>query len=60
MFKQGKTKVPVEKVKAIALALDLVPIDFLRLVMTQDHPEAWSVIEDIIGKDVLSPTGSGV
>lgn len=54
MFKQGKTKVPLNKVKVIATALEVDAIYLLKLVMKEYTPETWDVIMDIIGSPVLT------
>jgi transcriptional regulator with XRE-family HTH domain len=54
MFKQGITKVPVNKAPALARALGIDPAYFLRVVMNQYEPEAWAVIDRVTGGCVLS------
>ncbi len=54
MFKQGKTKVPVNKVKALAVALEVDPIYLLRLVMTEYMPDTWEVIQNITNTNAVS------
>lgn len=49
MFKQGKTRIPLDKVGPIARALGIDPLHFMRLVMTEYAPETWAAIEPIIG-----------
>lgn len=49
MFKQGKTKIPINKVKQLALALEVDPVYLLRLVMTEYMPDTWDVIQGIMG-----------
>jgi hypothetical protein len=50
MFKQGKSKLPINKVGAMARSLGLDPANLLRVVMTEYMPEAWAVIEDVVGQ----------
>lgn len=56
MFKQGKTKIPVTKVKDIAKALGVDPVYLLKLVMKEYTPETWEVIEDILDRPVITET----
>ena len=53
MIKTGATKVPIAKVETLALALNVDPAYFLRLVMNEYMPEAWSVIEGILDRSRL-------
>lgn len=54
MFKQGKTKVPLNKVSAFAKALGVDPIHLLRIVMIEYSPSTWEVLESIIGNAMMS------
>jgi len=56
MFKQGKSKLPINKVNAMALSLGLDPANLLRIVMTEYMPEAWEVIEKVVGDRYITPT----
>ena len=49
MMKLGQTKVPLEKVPALAKALGVDPVHFLRIVMTEYAPENWRVITETFG-----------
>lgn len=49
MMKLGQTKVPLEKVPALATALGVDPVHFLRIAMTEYAPENWKVIQDVLG-----------
>ena len=53
MMKQGITKVPIEKVPALARACGVDEANFLRIVMTEYSPDVWAVIVKYAG-DVLS------
>src|SRR5476649_1521150 len=55
LFKQGKTKLPVNKVKLMAQSLGVDPTRFLRIVMTEYMPDAWQVINDLVGDKIVSP-----
>ena len=52
MFKKGSTKVPLDKVDAMANALNADPRHLLRLVMQEYQPEAWAVIVRVMGMGV--------
>ncbi|MET2951249.1 hypothetical protein ABXV18_24515 [Vibrio owensii] len=47
MFKQGRTKVPLARAKDLAVALEIPVYDFVRLVITEYHPEMLEVLEDV-------------
>jgi hypothetical protein len=55
LFKQGKTKLPVNKVKLLAQSLGVDPTRLLRIVMTEYMPDAWQVISDLAGDSIVSP-----
>lgn len=54
MFKQGKTKLPISKVKALANSLEVDSIYLLKLVMTEYMPNTWDVIQDILGRTIIT------
>lgn len=54
MFKQGKTKLPIVKVKLLANSLGVDPIFLLKLVMTEYMGDAWEVISDILGGTIIT------
>ena len=49
MMKTGVTKIPVDRVPAIARACGVDPKVMLRLVMEEYHPEVWDVLANTIG-----------
>jgi transcriptional regulator with XRE-family HTH domain len=49
IFKKGTTRVPLEKVPAMARALDLEPADFLRDWLAVYMPGALVAIEELVG-----------
>lgn len=49
MFKQGLTKLPINKVGPMAKALGIDPAYLLRIVISDYMPEMLDAIEDIIG-----------
>jgi DNA-binding transcriptional regulator YdaS (Cro superfamily) len=53
MFKTGDTKVPLEKIPALARAIDSDPAELFRISMEQYWPELYGVIRDIFG-DIVS------
>lgn len=44
MMKQGQTKVPIEKIPALAAATGTAPGPFLALALKEYMPEAWNVL----------------
>lgn len=50
MMKKGQTKVPIDRVAALAAACHVDPAYFLRLVLEEYHPEVLAVIVDTIGE----------
>lgn len=54
MFKQGLTKVPIDKVPALAKALGINTAYFLRIVMSEYEPEVWEAIENNSGMIMTS------
>ena len=53
MFKKGHTKVPVERVPAMAKALGVDPADMLRRAMRDTMPNVLQTVEDVVG-DILT------
>jgi len=54
MFKQGHTKVPLNKVGALATALGLDPAHFMRMVLEEYMPETWQAVERALDRMILS------
>ncbi|MBK1679922.1 hypothetical protein [Rhodocyclus tenuis] len=54
MLKQGKTKLPISRIGALAKAIDADPAHLLRLVMSEYCPETWQAIEDVAQDAVLT------
>lgn len=52
MFKQGQTKVPIEKVPALARALGLDPAHLLSLAMKEYMPEVYKTVQETLGRTV--------
>jgi transcriptional regulator with XRE-family HTH domain len=52
MIKQGKSKLPMTKVKRLAESLSVDPKVLLRLCFEEYQPGNWMVIQDIFGADV--------
>lgn len=52
MLKQGATKVPVEKIPALAKALNLDRVKFFELVMKNYRPKEYEVIVEIFGEPI--------
>lgn len=47
MIKQGTLKMPIDKVEALAKAIDCAPSDLLRLVLRDTMPDVLAAIEKI-------------
>lgn len=54
MFKQGLTKLPINRIAPLAKALEVDPVHLLRLVMLEYIPESWEAIENIMKSTVLT------
>lgn len=54
MFKQGRTKVPLNQVGALAGALGVNPAHFMRMVLGEYMPETWEAVERALGRMILS------
>lgn len=53
MIKQGKTKIPMDKITEFAKALEVDQIHFLRIVMREYWPRTWAALEETIGSHRL-------
>lgn len=54
MFKNGSTKVPLNRIGALAHALNADPAHMLRLAMQEYMPETWESIEDTLKSTLLT------
>jgi transcriptional regulator with XRE-family HTH domain len=54
MFKNGLTKLPINRIGPLAKALDVDPAYLLRLVMNEYMQDSWEFIENIMQSTVLS------
>lgn len=54
MIKQGKTKLPINKVGPMAKALGVDPVHLLRLVMAEYWPDTWETIQDLVGRSLVT------
>lgn len=54
MFKNGQTKLPINRIAPLAKVLGIDPVHLLRLVMSEYLPETWEAIEDILQSTLLS------
>ena len=50
MFKSGQTKVPLETVGPLAIAIGADPVFLLKLTMQEYHPETYKAIEPHLAK----------
>ncbi|SDK82986.1 helix-turn-helix domain-containing protein [Aliiruegeria lutimaris] len=44
MMKSGETKVPIERIPALAEACDADPVDFARIALLEYYPEIWGTL----------------
>lgn len=49
MFKQGATRIPINKVPAFARSMDVDPAELLRLWLVEYEPEMLATIEGSLG-----------
>ena len=54
MIKQGKTKLPINKVGPLAKALGVDPVHLLRLTLTEYLPDTWEALSELIGDSLLT------
>lgn len=54
LIKQGRTKLPVNKVQLMAQSLAIDPVNLLRMVMSEYMPDTWTVIASIMGDKLIS------
>lgn len=54
MFKQGSTKVPLNKIAPLARILGIDAVHLLRMAMLEYQPETWHVLEQIMGRQVVT------
>jgi transcriptional regulator with XRE-family HTH domain len=52
MFKRGETKVPLDRIPALAKALHVDPAHLFRLALEQQMPEVAKIMHQVIGKTV--------
>lgn len=54
MFKQGKTKIPMNRVGSLAQALGINPRHLMRKVLEEYMPDTWTALEQCFGHLLLS------
>ena len=54
MFKQGKTRLPINKIPLMAEALGVDKVHLLRICMGEYMEEAWTVIESMLGDNLIT------
>lgn len=54
MFKNGQTKLPINRIHLLAKALEIEPAYLLRIAMMEYMPEEWECIEDILQSSLLT------
>ena len=60
MFKTGETKVPLDKIPALARALDADPAHMFRLAMIDQWPELARVIGAVFGRQMASENETAI
>ena len=54
MFKNGTSKLPVNRIACLAKALNADPAHLLRVAMSEYSPDAWAAIEQNLGVTALT------
>lgn len=54
MIKQGKTKLPLDKIGRFAKAIEVDPVHLFKLCMQEYMPETWREIERMMSQPVLT------
>jgi len=54
MIKEGASKLPINRIPAMARALKVDPAYLLRLTLSEYMPETWAVIESLLGKEIAT------
>jgi len=54
MIKQGKTKVPLAKIGSMAKALEVDPVFFMKLVLSEYMPDVADIIETIVKQPIIT------
>lgn len=54
MIKQGKTKVPLNKIGSLAKALEIDPVFFMKMVISEYLPDLSEMIQHITNQPILS------
>ena len=54
MFKNGSTKLPINRIAPLAKVLEVDPVHLLRLVMLEYMPDSWESIENIMQSTALT------
>jgi ribosome-binding protein aMBF1 (putative translation factor) len=50
MIKQGRTKLPLDRMEALALALEVEKFELIHLTMREYHPGAWVSIRQTLSE----------
>ena len=54
MIKQGRTKLPLEKIGRMAKALGVDPLHLFKMTMREYQPETWAEIQKLFNQPVLT------
>jgi transcriptional regulator with XRE-family HTH domain len=60
MFKQGKSKLPIGRVEAMAKALGVDPTYLYSLCMQEYEPDVWPIVQKMMQRNGLTETQSEV
>ena len=60
MFKTGETQVPLDKIPALARALEADPAHMFRLAMRDRWPELTPLIDEIFGRQMASQNEAAI
>ena len=60
MIKQGKTKLPLDKIVVMATSLGVDPIHLLKLALNEYLPGFWNVIEQIVKNPIITNNEMGI
>jgi hypothetical protein len=54
MIKQGKTKLPLDKIGKFAKAIEVDPVFLYRLCMTEYFPDTWNEIQRVLNQPIIT------
>lgn len=60
MIKQGRTKLPLDKVGKFSKAIEVDPVFLFKLCMNEYWPDTWAELQKIMGQPTLSENELGI